>query len=154
IRGNHGPLSLIGCDFSQLPALSGRILSVTNSPDTPGLMRLTLDSPFSPFLTGDQVNVAGCTGTGALPGATNGTWIITVINYNLSSHTVIDLQGSTFTSGTYNAHSGFCLPTPLNYIRGFNGPITRAYAADIRESYTGSYTIKRAFSGTQYDNNG
>jgi Pectate lyase superfamily protein len=140
IAGNHGPLDIRASDFNTLlSAVSG---SVNNGS---GLIRLTVDS--ASFETGDLVHVSG---VGGVPNATS-TWVITVISRSAAG-AVIDLQRSTF-AGSYT-RGGFVAPSPLNHIRLYNGPAAQAYRKDIRESYTTNYTIKRVFSGTQYDNRG
>ena len=72
------------------------VINVTASPVAP-LIRLQVNNT-AQMLTGDQVNVTGVTGTGGLDTATNGTWMINVVD---GFH--IDLRDTSFV-GTY---SGF-----------------------------------------------
>jgi hypothetical protein len=137
IAGYHGPLDIRASDFNTLNPQP--VTGAANNGS--GLMRLTV--PTSSFITGDQVVVKSI---GGVPTA-NGTWIITVID-----KTHMDLQGSSF-AGSYTS-GGTVQPSPLNHIRGYVGPIAADYNRDVRESYTANYTIKRAFSGTQFDNQG
>jgi Pectate lyase superfamily protein len=135
IAGNHGPLDIRASDFNQLTPVS--VMGAANNGS--GLIRLTMDT--TKFVTGDQVVVSS---VGGVPNST-GTWIATVVD---STH--MDLQGSTF-AGSFT-RGGFVHPSALNHIRGYVGPVAKAYDRDTRESYTASYTVRRGFSGTQYDN--
>jgi hypothetical protein len=69
------------------------VTEVTASPNAP-LIRVTVNNT-AQMLTGHQVNITGVQGTGGLDTATNGTWIMTLVDgFN------IDLQGSVF-QGVY-----------------------------------------------------
>ena len=69
------------------------VLNVTASPTAP-LIRMTLNNT-ARMASNDRVNVTGVAGTGGVDTATNGTWIMTLVDgFN------IDLQGSTF-QGVY-----------------------------------------------------
>jgi Pectate lyase superfamily protein len=145
IGGRHGPLDIRASDFGTLVFSPPTVTGAANNGS--GLIRLTISPNTFKFITGDQVKVSNISGTGGLPAAANGTWIITVID---STH--LDLQRSSFT-GSYSS-GGFVTPTPNNHLRNYLGPVASSYGKDYRESHTTDHTIKRAFSGTQYDNSG
>jgi hypothetical protein len=145
IAGNHGPLDIRASDFNTLDPIA-----VTGAADNgSGSIRLTLTSTAANgyFDTGDQVVVAGVTGTGGLTAAANGTWTIIVID---ATH--IDLQGASFV-GRYTS-GGTVRPSDINHLRLYGGPIATEFGRNRRETRTAPYTIPRAFSGTQYDNRG
>lgn len=140
IKGNHGALSLIACDFDQYS------LNVTGAANNgSGLIRIAVASGFAgAWATGDRVVVAS---VGGVPNAT-GTWTITAID---TAH--FDLQGSTF-AGTYTS-GGTIVPAPNSYLQAFSGAAaTGQLSRDFRFTSTSNLTVPRGFSGTQYDNIG
>lgn len=105
--GRWGPLEVSGEFMLQaaqpgltlegLDAIASGAQSITGAANNgSGLVRLTVGST-SGWTTGDSKTVSGVTGSGGVDTASNGTWLITVID-----GTHIDLQGSTF-AGTYSS---------------------------------------------------
>lgn len=140
IKGFHGNLSLIACDFDRL---SSSITGAANNGS--GLIRIqTANAGADAYATGDRVTIASVGGVTAA----NGTWTITAVD---STH--FDLQGSTFSS-SYTS-GGTIVPALNSYLNSFSGGVSiTPYNRNYRLTSTANYTIKRGFSGSQFDNIG